>query len=229
MSGPSAPIRVLVADDHWVVRTGMQLYFRDDDSVVVVGEASNGAEAIDRTRELRPDVVLMDLLMPEVSGTEAIAAIKAECPQVEVIALTSVLQDRSVSEAIRAGAAGYVLKDGDGGELVQAIHAAVEGKVYLSPAAATRLAQEMRSVDRIEHLTRREVEILRLVAGGLANKEIARTLAITEKTVKVHLNSVFSKLDVRSRTQAALYAIRTGIAELDTDDDAQGGPLGLRP
>ena len=223
MSASPTPIRVLVADDHWVVRTGMQLYFRDDDGVVVVGEASNGAEAIARTRELRPDVVLMDLLMPQVSGIEAIAAIKADCPQVEVIALTSVLQDRSVSEAIRAGAAGYVLKDGDGAELVHAIHAAAEGKVYLTPAAATRLAQEMRSGDRIEHLTPREVEILRLVAGGLANKEIASALSITEKTVKVHLNSVFSKLDVRSRTQAALYAIRTGIAELDTHDGADDG------
>jgi len=206
------PIKVLVVDDHWVVRQGLRMYLEQESAITVVGEASDGGEAIELARRLRPDVVLMDILMPHVDGIEAITRIKAELPQVEVIALTSVLHGRRVSDAIQAGAVGYLIKDTRGDELVRAIHDAAEGRVHLSPEAATRLAKDLRQPESIKSLTERETSVLRLVAEGLANKEIARRLAISEKTVKAHLNNVFVKLDVHSRTQAALLAIRSGIA-----------------
>jgi DNA-binding NarL/FixJ family response regulator len=198
-------------DDHWVVRHGLRLYLADEPGLEIVGEAADGLEAIDVARELRPDVVLMDLLMPGLDGVSAIAQIKAELPGVEVIALTSVLEDQRVVGAIRAGATGYILKDTHGEELVQAIHAAAEGKVYLSPAAAARLVSEVRLPAGPEPLTERETEILSLVAEGHANKDIAGRLSITEKTVKAHLTNIFGKIDVRSRTQAALHAISMGL------------------
>ena len=206
------PIKVLVVDDHWVVRQGLRMFLDQESTITVVGEASDGSEAIDLARRLKPDVVLMDILMPHVDGVEAITRIKAEMPRVEVIALTSVLRGRSVSDAIQAGAIGYLIKDTRGDELVRAIHDAAEGRVHLSPEAATRLAKDLRQPEDMKSLTERETSVLRLVAEGLANKEIARRLGISEKTVKAHLNNVFAKLDVHSRTQAALQAIRSGIA-----------------
>jgi len=207
-------VTVLVVDDHWIVRQGMRLFLKDEPGVTVVGEASDGDEAVRLAAELHPQVILMDLLMPNLDGIEATARIKASVPEAEVIALTSVLRDNSVSEAIRAGAIGYLLKDTNGEELVHAIRSAAEGKVQLSPEAATRLAREVRSPGQVERLTERETEVLRLVARGLANKEIARKLSISEKTVKVHLNNVFGKLGVQSRTQATLYAVRAGLVDL---------------
>jgi len=212
------PIKVLVVDDHWVVRQGLRMFLDQESAITVVGEASDGSEAIELARRLRPDVVLMDILMPHVDGIEAITRIKAEMPRVEVIALTSVLQGRSVSDAIQAGAIGYLIKDTRGDELVRAIQDAAEGRVHLSPEAATRLAKDLRQPERVESLTKRETSVLRLVAEGLANKEIARRLAISEKTVKAHLNNVFAKLDVHSRTQAALQAVRSGIARTADPD-----------
>lgn len=189
------------------------MFLDQEAAIAVVGEASDGSEAIELARRLKPDVVLMDILMPHVDGIEAIRRIKAEMPRVETIALTSVLQGRSVSDAIQAGAIGYLIKDTSGDELVQAIRDAAEGRVHLSPVAATRLAKDLRHPEnRLESLTERETSVLRLVAEGLANKEIARRLSISEKTVKAHLNNVFAKLDVHSRTQAALQAVRSGIA-----------------
>src|SRR5438132_5990995 len=205
-------IRVLVVDDHWVVREGLRRYLTDEPGLLVIGEASNGDEAIALARELKPDVILMDILMPQMDGIEAITRIKAEMPRVEVIALTSVLQDGSVSDAIQAGAIGYLIKDTKGDELVRAIQDAAEGRVHLSPEAATRLAKDLRQPEGMKSLTERETSVLRLVAEGLANKEIARRLVLSETTVKAHLNNVFVKLDVHSRTQAALQAIRSGIA-----------------
>src|SRR5882762_11564478 len=190
----------------------------DPIKVLVVDEASDGREAIEEARRLRTDGVLMDILMPHGDGIEAITRIKAEMPHVEVIALTSVLQDRSVSDAIQAGAIGYLIKDTRGDQLVRAIRDAAEGRVHLSPEAATRLAKDLRQPERVESLTKRETSVLRLVAEGLANKEIARRLAISEKTVKAHLNNVFAKLDVHSRTQAALLAIRSGVARTADPD-----------
>lgn len=212
------PIKVLVVDDHWVVREGLRMFLDQESAITVVGEASDGSEAIEQARRLRPDVVLMDILMPHVNGIEAIKRIKTEMPHIEVIALTSVLQDGSVSDAIQAGAIGYLIKDTRGDQLVRAIRDAAEGRVHLSPEAATHLAKDLRQPEGMKSLTQRETSVLRLVAEGLANKEIARRLSISEKTVKAHLNNVFVKLDVHSRMQAALQAIRSGIARTANPD-----------
>ncbi len=181
----------------------------------VVGEAANGREALAMARELRPDVVLMDLLMPVMDGIEATQAIRSELPEVEVIALTSVLEDTSVSGAVRAGAIGYLLKDTDAEELKRAIQAAAEGRVHLAPEAAARLMREVRAPESPEELTEREVEVLRLVARGQANKQIASSLFVSEKTVKAHVSSILMKLGVQSRTQAALHAVRTGLVSTE--------------
>ncbi len=207
-------IRLLLVDDHAVVRQGLKMFLKSEPDFVVIGEASNGAQAIDMVRELNPDVVLMDLLMPTMGGVEATGIIRREFPDTEVIALTSVLEDASVVGAIRAGAIGYLLKDTDGPELLRAIRAASEGQVQLSPKAAARLMREVRAPESPEKLTDRETEVLRLVARGMANKEIARELSIGDKTVKTHVSNIFSKLGVVSRTQAALYAASIGLVTL---------------
>ena len=207
-------IRILLVDDHGVVRQGLKMYLRGEPDFEIIGEASNGQQAIDMVRDLTPDVVLMDLLMPGMNGVDATAVIRREFPDTEVIALTSVLEDQAVVGAIRAGAIGYLLKDTDGPELIRAIHAASEGQVQLSPAAAARLMREVRAPDSPEKLTERETEVLRLLAQGLANKEIARILEIGDKTVKTHISNIFGKLGVVSRTQAALYAVSVGLVEI---------------
>jgi NarL family two-component system response regulator LiaR len=205
-------IRILLVDDHKVVRQGLQMFLGMDEDLEIVGEAADGQEAIDRARELKPDVVLMDLLMPEVSGIQAIATIRQTMPDVEVIALTSVLEDRAIYDAMRAGAIGYLLKDTEPDELSAAIRAAAAGQVQLSPRVAARLMQEVHPPDNPETLTDRETEVIRLLAQGLSNKGIGEALVIGEKTVKTHVSSILAKLGVPSRTQAALYAIRQGIA-----------------
>jgi DNA-binding NarL/FixJ family response regulator len=164
--------------------------------------------------ELQPDVVLMDLLMPVMDGITAIGEVRTKHPDVEVIALTSVLEDASVVGAIKAGAIGYLLKDTQSEELCRAIKAAAQGQVQLSPQAAARLMREVRAPDSPETLTERETDVLRLLATGLANKEIARELGIGEKTVKTHVSAVLLKLNVRSRTQAALYAAQIGLVPI---------------
>lgn len=210
-------IRLLLVDDHAVVRQGLRMFLRSEPDVEIIGEAANGLQAIQLVRELQPDVVLMDLLMPGMNGIEATAAIRKEFPDTEVIALTSVLEDRSVVGAIRAGAIGYLLKDTDGPELLRAIRAASEGQVQLSPAAAARLMREVRAPETPEKLTERETEVLRLLAQGLANKEIARMLDIGDKTVKTHVSNIFGKLGVVSRTQAALYAASIGLVTISNE------------
>ena len=204
-------IRILLADDHAVVRQGLKMFLVLDSELEVVGEAADGAEAVRLARELRPDVVLMDLLMPRMDGIAATAAIRQEMPDVEVIALTSVLEDASVVGAVRSGAIGYLLKDTDADELRRAIKAAAAGQVQLSPEAAARLMREVRAPESPETLTDRETEVLRLLAEGWANKEIGRALSIGEQTVKTHVSSILAKLGVRSRTQAALYAAKLGL------------------
>ena len=186
-----------------------------DPDFEVVGEASNGEEALAMARDLGPDVVLMDLLMPVMDGISATEKIRAELPDVEVIALTSVLEDASVTGAVRAGAIGYLLKDTDSEELSRAIKAAAEGRVHLAPEAAARLMREVRAPDSPEALTDREAEVLRLLARGKANKQIASSLYVSEKTVKAHVSSILMKLGVQSRTQAALYAVRAGLVSMD--------------
>jgi DNA-binding NarL/FixJ family response regulator len=204
-------IRILIVDDHAVVRQGLKMFLALDDELEVVGEAANGEEAIRRAHELVPDVVLMDLLMPGIDGIAATETIRRELPDVEVIALTSVLEDKAVYGAVRAGAIGYLLKDTQGDELCRAIKAAAAGQVQLSPQAALRLMREVQVPHSPEKLTPRETEVLRLLAHGMSNKEISAALVIGEKTVKTHVSSVLSKLGVPSRTQAALYAVRIGL------------------
>ena len=208
-------IRVLIVDDHWVVRTGLRDYLSGEPGLEVVGEAADGREAIDRARELRPDVVVMDLAMPGLGGAEATAAVRAELPQTEVVVLTSLLTDRAVVDAITAGASGYVLKDSQGEELVEAIRSAAGGRVRLDPAAARLLARAVAAPADPDPLSTRELQVLALVAAGLGNKQIAGRLAITEKTVKGHLTNIFQKLHVNSRTQAALHAVRAGLVPAD--------------
>ncbi len=204
-------IRVLITDDHKVVRRGLRGFLELDPGLEVVGEASNGEEAVKLAQRLEPDVVLMDLLMPVMDGIEATREIRRELPQVEVVALTSVLEDASVAGAIRAGAIGYLLKTTDADELCEAIKAAAAGQVRLAPEAAARLMHEVRSPESPEALTERETEVLELIARGKTNKQIARELFIGEATVKSHVHSILSKLNVSSRTQAALYAVNAGL------------------
>lgn len=205
------PIRILIVDDHSVVRQGLQMFLALDPEIEVVGEVGNGSEAIEFVKEVKPDVVLMDLLMPVMDGIESTKIIRRDHPDTEVIALTSVLEDNAVVGAIRAGAIGYLLKDTEADELVRAIKAAAAGQVQLSPKAAERLMREVRAPESPEKLTDRETDVLRLLAEGKANKEIARELTISETTVKTHVSNILMKLDVPSRTQAALYAVRIGL------------------
>ena len=208
-------IRILIADDHGVVRQGLRMFLSLDLDIEVVGEATNGEEALRMARELRPDVILMDLLMPVMDGIEATRAIRAELPDVEVVALTSVIEDASVIGAVRAGAIGYLLKDTDAEELHRAIRGAAEGQVQLAPEAAARMVDEVRGPTSPETLTERETEVLKLLARGKTNKQIARALSVEEKTVKTHVSSILTKLGFQSRTQAALHAVRTGLVGID--------------
>jgi NarL family two-component system response regulator LiaR len=211
-------IRILIVDDHNVVRQGLRMFLALDPELEVVGEAADGAEALRLARQLRPDVVLMDLLMPVMDGITATAAIRHELPDTEVLALTSVLEDASVVGAVRAGAIGYLLKDTQADALCLAIKAAAAGQVQLTPRAAARLMQAVSAPESPEELTERETEVLRLLAQGQSNKQIARNLQIGEKTVKTHVSNILSKLGVQSRTQATLYAIRIGLVSASPAD-----------
>jgi DNA-binding NarL/FixJ family response regulator len=207
------PIRILLVDDHAVVRQGLRMFLNLDSDLEVIGEAVDGQQGVQMARELHPDVVLMDLLMPIMDGIQAIGLLRQTMPDIEVIALTSVLEDSSVVSAIRAGAIGYLLKDTEADELIRAIKAAANGQVQLSPKAAARLMREVRAPESPETLTERETEVLRLLAKGKSNKEIAYDLTISEPTVKTHVSSILGKLHVSSRTQAALHAARIGLVD----------------
>ncbi len=209
-------IRVLIVDDHSVVLEGLRMFLTRDPDLEVVGEAADGAEAIQQARLLRPNVVVMDLLMPVLDGIAATRAIRNELPETEVLALTSVLESASVVEAIRAGAIGYLLKDTQAAELRAAIKVAAAGQVHLSPQASAYLLGAVRVPERPEPLTPREMDVLRLLAQGQSNKEIARALHLVEETVKDHMRHILAKLGVQSRTQAVLAAIRLGIVSLQS-------------
>jgi len=213
-------IRILIADDHSVVRQGLHMFLGLDPELEIVGEAANGLEAVSQARKLTPDVVLMDLIMPQMDGIAATEIIRYELPEVEVIALTSVLEDAAVVGAVKAGAIGYLLKDTQANELCKAIKAAAAGQVQLSPQAAARLMHEVRAPEHPQALTERETDVLSLLANGKANKEIALQLHISETTVKTHVSNILTKLGVPSRTQAALYAVRIGLASLPPTEKA---------
>jgi len=208
-------ISVLIADDHPFVRHGLRTYLETLDDMDVAGEAADGAEAVELAGRLLPDVVLMDLVMPELDGIEATRRIKAASPATKVIALTSFDDDEKVFPAIKAGAAGYLLKDVRPAELAEAVRKASRGEALLAPSVAAKLMQEVAGERPSSGLTDRELEVLRLIARGLPNKQIAQELVVSEKTVKTHVSNILAKLHLADRTQAALYAVREGLAELD--------------
>jgi DNA-binding NarL/FixJ family response regulator len=205
-------IRLLIVDDHAIVRQGLRAIFRVTPGLELAGEADGGRAAIELAAALQPDVVLMDLVMPEVDGVAAIAAIKRAQPGVRIVALTTFADAELVLGAVQAGADGYLLKDVDVQELTRAIHTVYGGQPYLHPEATRHLLQATaRPEQPAERLTGREQEVLALLARGLTNRQIADTLTISEKTVSVHVSNMLSKLGLASRTQAALYAARVGL------------------
>ncbi len=212
------PIRVLIVDDHGVVREGLRAYLELEPDIEIVGEAKDGREGVRRAQEVQPDVVLMDLVMPTMDGVEATAAIKQHRPQTHVIVLTSYVDDERVVPAIKAGATSYLLKDVASADLVRAIRGAHAGQAQLHPEVARRLMQQVtapRKQNAASELTEREREVLQLVAQGRSNKEIARALVVSERTVKGHVSNILGKLGLQDRTQAALYAVRHGLAPND--------------
>lgn len=216
-----ATIRVLLVDDHAMVRRGMRDFLELHDDIEIVGEAVDGGDAIEQAGSLRPDIVVMDLMMPGIDGIEATARIRAELPEVEVIALTSFVEEARVLAAIEAGAAGFLLKDAEADELAAAIRAAAAGEVHLDPAIAGIVARRMRAgnadaaagqhADGISSLTQRERDVLACVAQGLPNRAIAHRLGITERTARTHVSNILAKLGLASRTQAALFAVQNGL------------------
>jgi NarL family two-component system response regulator LiaR len=211
-------ISVLIADDHPVVRLGLRTFLDLQEDMEILDEAGDGAEAVKKVEQLLPDVVLMDLVMPGMDGIEATRRIRAISPSTKVIVLTSFADDNKVIPAVKAGAAGYLLKDVRPHDLADAIRAVYRGEALLHPAVAAKLMQEVAHGSSLapgEGLTDRELDVLRLIAHGLPNKEIARSLVISEKTVKTHVSNILQKLHLADRTQAALYAVRQGIVELE--------------
>lgn len=205
-------IRVFLVDDHPVVRAGLRALLEMEPDLDVVGEAGDGMSGINLVRKLRPDIVVTDLLLPDIDGVAVTQTIRAELAGTQVVILTGVIEDDAfVVRAVRAGAIGYVMKSADIDALVQTIRAAAEGQVHLSPRAAARLMLEMRSPSKAVPLTDRERQVLQEVMVGRTNKQIARSLIIAETTVKSHLSGILDKLNVQSRTEAAVYALRSGM------------------
>lgn len=202
-------IRLLVVDDHEVVRVGLRSFFDLLDDIEVVGEAHDGSAALAAARRLNPDVILMDLLMPNVDGLTAIGRIKREMPEIEIVAMTSFLEAEKVTTALEEGASGYLMKDASADEVVAAVRAAHRGDVHLDPAVGRLLAQRIRArrTDPVEPLTDRERDVMARLARGLSNKEIAAELGITERTARTYVSNILGKLGLASRTQAALYAL----------------------
>ena len=211
-------VRVLVVDDHAIVRKGIRALLATEQSIQVVGEAANGSEAVALAQSLRPDVILMDIVMPEMDGLEAIRRITEQQPEIRILVLTSFAGVDMVLPAIKAGALGYLLKDSGPQELVQAIQQVHRGNSSLHPAIARKLLQEISepssSGPDVGSLTEREVTVLKLVAQGFSNRDIANELTVSEATVRTHVSHILAKLDLSSRTQAALYALRRGIVSL---------------
>ena len=224
MSGQE-PVRVLLVDDHAIVRDGIRSLLTTEPDIQVIGEADNGRDGVLLAEQLQPDVILMDLVMPELGGIEATRRIMACQPKARILVLTSFDAEEKVFPAIKAGAMGYLLKDSDSEDLIRAIHQVYRGESSLDPKIARKVLREMwagprpeRRVagnDAVEPLTEREVEVLKLVAQGLSNEEIAHRLVIAERTVRTHVSNILGKLHLANRTQATLYALREGLASLD--------------
>ena len=211
----TSPVRVLIADDHAVVREGLRSLMETKPDLQLVGEAADGVEAVKLARSLRPDVILMDIVMPHMDGIAAIKEIKAAEIPAGILVLTSFAEDEKVFGAMKAGAVGYLLKDSSPMELIQAIRDVAHGKASLHPAIALKLIRELNQPPALplttEPLTEREMEVLRLIAQGQTNQEIAGRLIIAERTVGTHVSNILSKLHLANRTQAALYALREGL------------------
>lgn len=214
-------IRILIADDHAVFREGLRSVIDSEPGMELVGEAKDGVEAVLKARSLEPDVIVLDLVMPRQDGIEAIGQIKGENPDARILVLTSFGEDEKVLAALRAGAMGYLLKDSPARILLQAIDDVNRGQSALHPAIARKLIEELNRPSDVfragEPLTAREVEVLSFVARGLSNQEIAEKLVIGERTVRNHVSNILGKLHLANRTQAALYAMREGLVELDVD------------
>lgn len=212
-------VSILIADDHPVVRQGLRTFLELQEDLEVVGEAGGGEEAVAMARQLLPDVVLMDLVMPGLDGIEATRRIRAESPTTKVIVLTSFAEDEKVFPSIKAGAAGYLLKDVEPEALAEAIRTVQRGEALLHPTVAAKLMQEFgaerRAPGELEHLTERELEVLRLIARGMSNREIAGELVLSEKTVKTHVSNILAKLHLADRTQAALFAVKQRLVDLE--------------
>ena len=210
-------IRVLIADDHHVVRRGLMFFLKTQKDMDIVGEATNGREAVEMTANLKPDVVLMDLVMPEMDGIQATKRIKIKYPQIQVLMLTSFSDRDHVIPALKAGAAGYQLKDIEPDDLAEAIRKLMRGENTLHPEATNQLEKENEPSKLRAHeeypLTPREQDVLAELTKGKSNREIASSLFVTEKTVKTHISNIFVKLQVQDRTQAALYAVKHGLTE----------------
>jgi NarL family two-component system response regulator LiaR len=213
------PIRILIADDHPVVRRGLTSLINIKPGMELVGEAADGVEAVEQAQALQPDVILLDLMMPRKDGLEAIREIKQANPDARILVVTSFAEDEKVFPAIKAGALGYLLKDSPPELLLQAIYDVYRGESSLHPTIARKLIRELNQPPDLppteEPLSKRELEVLRLVARGLSNQEIAATLIVSEGTVRVHVSNILTKLHLANRTQAALYALQEGLASLD--------------
>ena len=217
--------KVLIADDHRVVREGLAAILRSKEDIEVVEEAEDGIQTVERARELEPDVILMDISMPKQNGIEAARIIKRELPHIGIVALTMHGEETYIFDMVKAGATGYLLKDSDSSDIVKAIRAIAKGESMIHSSVASKILTEFsllakgegRKTQRIQHdLTEREIGILKLVAEGKTNKEIANVLNLSEKTVKNHVRNIFHKLQVFDRTQAAIHALRKGLISLDS-------------
>jgi NarL family two-component system response regulator LiaR len=215
----ATPIRILIVDDHAVVREGLRALIDSEPGMTLVGEAADGVQAVQQAGSLQPDVVLMDLVMPRKDGIEAIGEIQAENPDVRILVLTSFAEDDKVFPAIKAGALGYLLKDSSAEDLLRAIRDVYRGEPSMHPTIAHKLMRELQRPSNLppteEPLTEREAQVLKLVARGLSNQEIADRLVVSERTVRTHVSNILDKLHLANRTQAALYALREGLASLD--------------
>jgi len=218
-------IKVLIADDHQVVREGLSAILRTKEEIAVVGEVKDGVEAVEQARRLKPDVILMDISMPGMNGVEATRQIKREQPEVGIVVLTMYDEEEYIYDLVKAGATGYLLKDSDSSQIVKAIKTVARGESLIHPSVASKILNEFSSLaqgkgqpvkKKAQELSDREVEVLKLVAEGKTNKEIANVLNLSEKTIKNHVRNIFHKLQVYDRTQAAMHGLRKGLIQLDS-------------